>query len=83
MQAGIKELSLKRKRTAAELAALRQKRAEEKAAKEAALAKKKAEAAAARAQFQANYKASAKTISFAELDKDPYDYLGEVVTYRG
>jgi hypothetical protein len=65
-------ITVRRKRTAAELAALRQQRADKKARK-----------AAAQAQYAANYKASATSIPYKQLNKNADEYKGTKVTYRG
>jgi hypothetical protein len=69
---GSTTVTVTRKRSAAELAAIRQQKAEERAREEAA-----------RQAYEANYKANAKTVPFAQLEKDPYDYEGVVVKYTG
>jgi len=65
-------VNLRYKRSAAQLAAIRQRKQEEKARK-----------AAARQQYEANYKAAAKNVPFKELDKNPYEHEGEKVVYKG
>jgi hypothetical protein len=54
------------------LAAIAQRKAEEKARKEAA-----------RQAYEANYKASAQSIPYKQLDKSTDPYVGSKVTYRG
>ncbi len=54
-----------------------------KAEKAALAAKRKAEREARIAQRRANYIASAQTIPFKQLEKNPDRYAGERVAYRG
>ncbi len=65
-------LDVTRKRTAAQLAAIRQKKADAKIRK-----------AAARQQFEANYKASTATPDYNQLAKNPDRYKGDKVKFRG
>ncbi len=82
-QEGFATVEIIRKKTQAEHAAFRKTRAEAKQKRAAAKAAARQKRVAAKAAFEADYKASAKSIPYKQLAKGADNYAGTRAVFRG